>query len=46
LREWAKGILAQDEKSAIKEVILNDMENVLETCTIQQLAKQLCSGVF
>lgn len=37
LREWGMGILALDEKFATKTVYLNDMNTVLETCTIQQL---------
>jgi len=38
LRKWGTGILALDEKSATKKVHINDMKDVLETCTIKQLA--------
>jgi len=38
LKKWSMGILALDEKLASKIVYLNDMKDVLETCTIAQLA--------
>jgi len=37
IRKWGMGILALDEKFAAKKVYLNDMKDVLDTCTIKQL---------
>ena len=38
LREWGIGLLALDTSASTKNVYINDMNSVLETCSIKQLA--------
>jgi hypothetical protein len=37
LKKWGMSILALDEKFAVKTVHINDMKDILETCSIKQL---------
>lgn len=46
LKKWSMGILALDEKFAVKTVHINDMKDVLETCTINQLASDYLYTIF
>ena len=46
LKEWGMGILASGEQYATKIVHINDMNDVLETCTVKQLASDYLYSKF